>query len=348
MNPQPDPGDVGGLSLRLAAAEEGWRRLAREIHDDFGQRLAGLAFSLKAVSKELPQGGPQLAEIDAIGGSLAELGEDLRRLSHGLHPAALERRGLAEALGDLCAETEQRHGLRVALTLADVGETFPPDIGLSLYRIAQEALGNTVRHAGARIVRVTLRATARTARLEIVDDGAGFDPGAARRGVGMTSMEERAQLLGGRCRIASAPGSGTRIEVTMPLPTRDALVWLAESVRRESVELRERLAATYERIYGPEHPQLAKTLLNLGLARATFGEDAAACELLERAVAITEKALAPDHPQHVRALATLADFYFTHGRHAEAEPLYRRLLALHAKGAPYDAWDTVLANSANR
>lgn len=614
MKPPPDPG-AGDLSHRLAAVEEGRRRIAREIHDDFGQRLAGLALSFRAARKKLPEGDPQLPELDAIGGSLAELGEDLRRLSHDLHPAALERRGLAAALSDLCAEMERRHGLRVALSLTGVEDTFPPDIALGLYRITQEALGNTVRHAGARIARVMLRATARMVRLEIVDDGAGFDPGAARRvgGVGLVSIEERTQLLGGRCRIASSPGSGTEVEVVVPLPARSALARLAEFVRRhrgvvasvtllilvltaglvatlfqahrarqeaaradavarfleelfkasdprqargglpdarellqrgserlahelrdqpllraqlldtlggidtelglydqarpllaealtvrerllgsrhpevadslirlgslaqlsgkgdsvplfqrafalreerfgpedatvgeilnklgtalaargrlddaaeilrrslalherlwgdhdprvarilhnlsgiayyrgrtaeferlllralaireatlseddldlagsrealailrlnqgrpaEAAALLERLAATHEKIYGPQHPQLAKTLLNLGLARADLGEAEAARKLLERAVAITGKALAPDHPQHVRALATLANFYFAHDRSAEAEPLYRRLLALHDQGAPYDGWDTVLAN----
>ena len=234
MKPHPGSGSAGGRAGRLAAAEEGRRRIAREIHDDFGQRLAGLALALKAARKKLPEGDPQLPELDAIGGSLAELGEDLRRLSHDLHPAALERRGLAAALRDLCAEMERRHGLRVDLRLTGVEDTFPPDTALGLYRIAQEALGNTVRHAGARTAQVALRATPRTARLSIVDDGDGFDPAAAGRsgGVGLASLEERAQLLGGRCRIASAPGSGTAIEVAVPLPAQGALARLADSVRR--------------------------------------------------------------------------------------------------------------------
>jgi two-component system, NarL family, sensor kinase len=224
----------GGLASRLAAADEERRRIAREIHDDFGQRLAGLACALKAARKKLPQGAPQIPELDAISASLADLGEDLRRLSHDLHPAALERRGLAEALRDLCAEMERRHGLRVDLRLTGIEQTFPPDVALGLYRIAQVALENTVRHAGARTAQVTLRTTARAARLAVVDDGSGFDPQAARRkgGVGLASLEERTQLLGGRCRIASAPGSGTQIEVTVPLRALSALARIAELVRR--------------------------------------------------------------------------------------------------------------------
>ncbi len=218
------PGSPGVRAGRLAAAEEGRRRIARELHDDFSQRLAGLALALKAARQQLPESDPQLPELDAIGGSLAELGEDLRRLSHDLHPAALERRGLAEALRDLCEEIERRHGPRVSLRLTGAEDSFPPDLALGLYRIAQEALANAVRHAGARTVHVTLRAAAGTARLTVADDGGGFDPREARRagGVGLASIEERAQSLGGRCRITSAPGAGTGIEVTVPLPAKGA------------------------------------------------------------------------------------------------------------------------------
>ena len=230
------PGRAGLLASRLvAAAEEARRQVARELHDDFGQRLAGLTLALKAARNQLPEGEPQRSELEAIGGCLTELAEDLRRLSHDLHPAALERRGLAEALRDHCREIERRHGLRVGLSL-DGGEgPFPPDVALGLYRIAQEALENTARHAGAQTARLTLRAAGRTARLTVADDGAGFDPGEARRagGVGLASIEERAQLLGGRCRIASAPGAGTEMEVTVPLPAAEgALSRLRELARR--------------------------------------------------------------------------------------------------------------------
>lgn len=218
----------------MAVAEEGQRRIAREIHDDFSQRLAGLALALKAARQQLPEGSSQLSELDDIGGSLAELGDDLRRLSHDLHPAALERRGLAEALHDHCVEIERRHGLRVELGVTGIAGSLSQDVALGLYRIAQEALANVARHAGAHAVRVTLRAGSGTAFLMVADDGRGFDPDAARHagGVGLASIEERAHLLGGRCRIASAPGAGTEITVTVPLPAEGALCQLRELVRR--------------------------------------------------------------------------------------------------------------------
>lgn len=215
-----------GTYRLIAGEEEARRRLARELHDDHCQRLAALSFELKAVRRDFAEGDPRRTGLDAVGASLAELGEDLRRLSHDLHPAILERRGLADALRDHCAEAEKRHGLPVRLSLRGTEAPFPPllsipsDIALGLYRIVQEALANTVRHAGARSAHVTLRIAAGEAHLAVADDGAGFDPEEARRtgGLGLAIIEERAGLLGGRCRIASAPGAGTEIDVTVPLP----------------------------------------------------------------------------------------------------------------------------------
>lgn len=223
-----------GARRRISAAEAVRRQVAREVHDDFSQRLAALAFSLRAVSKELPGDSPQRAELQGIGGGLAELGEDLRRLSHDLHPAALEHRGLAAALRDHCGEIERRHGLRVELSLDGAGDPFPPEAALGLYRIVQEALANSVRHAEARTAAVSLRVASGKALLTVTDDGRGFDPGTARSagGLGLPGLEERARGLGGRCRIASAPGAGTRIEVIAPLPAEGPFASLRDFARR--------------------------------------------------------------------------------------------------------------------
>lgn len=204
---------------RIAAEEEARRRVARELHDDLGQRVTAAALELKAVRRQIPDGDLLRSELDAVGGTLSELAEDLRRLSHELHPAALERRGLVDALRDHCVEVERRSGLAVRLSLRDAEGPIAADVALGLYRIAQEALGNVVRHAAARTVHVTLTVAAGTAHLGVADDGVGFDPAAARgsAGLGLASLEERAELLGGRCRIVSAPGAGTEIEITVPL-----------------------------------------------------------------------------------------------------------------------------------
>lgn len=229
---------MSDLAGRVDAAEEAQRRIAREIHDDFGQRLIGLSLALRAAQGQIPEGDPQRPELDAISGGLAELGEDLRRLSHDLHPAALERRGLPEALRDHCAEIERRHHLSVELDIPGGEGALPPhlpiEIALGLYRIAQEALENIVRHAGARTARVTLRATSGRALLTIADDGRGFDLATARLsgGVGLVSFEERTKLLGGLCHIRTAPGEGTEINATVPLPIEGAFAPLRELVRR--------------------------------------------------------------------------------------------------------------------
>lgn len=211
-----------GTHHLIAGEEEARRRIARQLHDDHCQRLAAVSFEIQAVRGQLAEGDPRRSGLDAVSAGLAELGEDLRRLSHDLHPAILERRGLAEALRDGCEEIERRHGLPVRLSLCGDGDPLPPlprETALGLYRIAQEALANTVRHAVAWSAHVTLRIAAGEAHLSVADDGAGFDPEEARRtgGLGLASIEERVGLLGGRCRIVSAPGAGTAIDVTVPL-----------------------------------------------------------------------------------------------------------------------------------
>jgi eukaryotic-like serine/threonine-protein kinase len=209
----------------VTAEEEARRRISQELHDDLCQRLAGIALGLKAVRRQLPEGDARRLELDSLGGGLGEAAEDLRRLSHDLHPAILERRGLAAALHDHCEEVERRCSLPVRLTLRgivvrDPAVSLPPPLVLGLYRIAQEALANAVRHAGARDIQVTLEVEEGAVYLSVVDDGAGFEPDEVRRtgGLGLAGIEERAQLLGGRCRIASATGAGTEVRVFVPRP----------------------------------------------------------------------------------------------------------------------------------
>ncbi len=204
---------------RIAAEEEARRRVARELHDDLGQRVTAAALELKSARRQVPDGASLRSDLDAVVGTLTELAEDLRRLSHELHPAALERCGLVDALRDHCSEVERRSGLAVRLSLRNAEGPFPADLALGLYRIAQEALGNAVRHAAAHTVHVTLTVEAGRAHLSVADDGVGFDPSAVRGsiGLGLASLEERAELLGGQCRIASALGGGTEVEVVVPL-----------------------------------------------------------------------------------------------------------------------------------
>lgn len=210
------------LTARLMEAHEEERRhLGRELHDDLSQRLAALVVDAQVLRRALGSGGregPLEEGLERLVRGLRELSEDVRRLSHRLHPASLERLGLAAALAAHAAELEEGQGLRVRLTVHDGGDPLPPAAALCLYRVAQEALHNAARHSGAAGAEVTLTRDGGQAHLVVVDSGSGFDPAAARgAGVGLVSMEERARLLGGRLEVASAPGSGTRIELTLPL-----------------------------------------------------------------------------------------------------------------------------------
>ncbi len=592
---------MSGLLRQVALEEESYRRLAREIHDGYGQRVAALGFEIHSIRKGLIGANPQSGRLDVVAERLVDLGEDLHRLSHQLHPAVLERRGLVVALRDVCAEFEERQGLPVELDLRATEHPIPAEVALGIFRIAQEGLANVMRHAAARSVRLTLSVGSNTVRLLMSDDGTGFDPDSVDSGLGLASMQERAQLLGGRCRIVSSPGAGTRIIIGVPrrrfgrwlrrrrrwlaalalivlalgggltatllqmrqtsaearraeaavnfleglfvasdprraqgeipdarellqrgseqlgheladqpllraklldtlggihtelglyeeagalleealalrqrlrgplhpevgatlvrlgalahysgegdaeamfrqalalyerhggesagladvlnklgaalgaqgrldeaeavlqrsllvhqrvygssdprvakvlhnlsgialyrndLEAAEVLIQRALEIRQaslreddlelagsrealailrqrqgrtsEAADLLEDLAARTEGIYGAEHPQLARTLLNLGQARAELGEAEVAGQHFERALAICEKALAPDHPQHLRAMAVLANHLLLQGRHRTAEMLHRRLLELREGGATFAEWD---------
>lgn len=341
--------DPTAAGRRVAVEEEARRRIAREIHDDLGQRLAALGLELRVARRKFPEDGPQRYELDAVAGSLAELAEDLRRLSHDLHPAVLERSGLVEALRDHCAEVERRHSLPVRLSLQAAGP-FPPDLTLGLYRIAQEALANIVRHAGARSVQVTLRAAGGDAHLSVVDDGAGFDPAVARGsgGLGLASLDERARLLGGRCIVVSNPGAGTRIEVAVPLPGPElhrlrrlvrrnrgflasaALVILAlagglfatvQQTRRAEQEAARADAAAHflEGLFKASDPRQAK------------GAPPTARELLRRGTDRLGRDLRDQPLLRARLLDTLGGIHTSLGLFDEARPLLDEALAIRER-----------------
>jgi two-component system, NarL family, sensor kinase len=145
--------------------------------------------------------------------------EDLRRLSHDLRPAALDRLGLGPALREL-GEGFAAGGLEVDVRVdpEDLGPA--PEVAVHLFRVAQAALANVARHARVRRARVALVASGAAIRLEVGDDGAGFDPDsiAADAGLGLLGMRERASWLKGTFSLDSAPGRGTRIAVEVPIP----------------------------------------------------------------------------------------------------------------------------------
>ena len=356
-----DPQPTGGR--RIAGEEEARRRISRELHDDYCQRLAALALELKVVRRKLPDDDPRRSELDGVGGGLAELSEDLRRLSHDLHPAVLERLGLAEALRDHCAEVERRSGLRVRLSLRDdAGGPLPPAFDLGFYRIVQEALSNTVRHAGARMAQVTLRVAGGVAHLTVSDDGAGFDPAVVRRttGLGLASIEERAQLLGGECRIVSAPGAGSGTEVTVPLPAPElhrlrrlvrrhrqgiaaaALVILALAGGLVATALQTR-RARQEAARADAVARFLEDLFKASDPRQARGRLPDSRELLRRGTGRLTTELKDQPLLRARLLDTLGGIHTELGLFDEARPLLDKALTLRERsGEPLEVAATLI------
>lgn len=204
---------------RLLAAHEAERAwVAREVHDDAVQRLAVLQHELWELKG--PEGTlspAQRRHLDGITGEVDDLSASLRQLAHRLHPAAIEQIGLAPALQQLAGEVARTSGLRIDVTVPPDGPRLPVERTLAMFRIAQEALNNAVRHSGASRVAVAVEATGKEVALRIEDDGRGFDTAAeGTGGIGLIGMRERATLAGGRAVIRSRPGGGTLVAVTVP------------------------------------------------------------------------------------------------------------------------------------
>jgi signal transduction histidine kinase len=147
------------------------------------------------------------------------LSSSVHDLSRQLHPSKLEQLGLVAAIGGLCHELARTHGLKIEFTHRQIPPVIPPDTAVCLYRIAQEGLGNAIKHSGAQRASVELSGTADAISLQIVDDGTGFDPRLIRGkgGLGLVSMRERVLHLGGEIAIDSQPAGGTRLRARVPL-----------------------------------------------------------------------------------------------------------------------------------
>jgi signal transduction histidine kinase len=208
--------DLGG---RLLTAQETERaRIARELHDDVSQQLALLEMDLELLRAAIQD------RADAVGEPLnrtRDIAGTVHALSHRLHPARLHLVGLVPAIDGLRQELS-RPDLRVTLTHDRVPRTLPPDLTLCAYRVVQEALQNAVKHGAATEVAIHLRGGAEALEIEVADDGQGFDVQKAYGGgLGLISMSERLEAVGGRLDLVSAPGEGTRVRATVPLAEAD-------------------------------------------------------------------------------------------------------------------------------
>jgi two-component system, LuxR family, sensor kinase FixL len=209
------------LSGRLIHAQEAERmRLARELHDDLSQSLALLSIELEMFGQRPP------AERRLVSGRMQEFADQVKRLSsevhqlsHELHPAKLEQLGLVAAVRGFCQEFATAHEMAIEFAVRPVPRAVPDETALCLYRIAQEALHNAVKHSGGTAAKVELAMEDGELRLAIADDGVGFDPLASRANgsLGLVSMGERARLVHGRLSVESQAGKGTRVEVRVPI-----------------------------------------------------------------------------------------------------------------------------------
>jgi two-component system NarL family sensor kinase len=205
-------------SVERARADER-SRIARDVHDTLAQGFTAVALHIEAGLSQLEprdQARPPLKRaLEVAHESL----DEARRSIRSLRSSSTENRPLAEALGALSRQVTADTGIRVHLATADVG-SLPADAESELFRIASEALTNVRKHAGARDVTLRLERTSRLVRLTVSDAGVGFRMrGARRRGFGLVGMEDRARLAGGRTAIRSAPGRGTTVTVTVPVPS---------------------------------------------------------------------------------------------------------------------------------
>ena len=192
--------------------------IARELHDGLGQSIAMLGLRLSALGQRLHDAPDRREEIAAVIELATNVGIDLRRLSHGLHPSTLDVLGLGPAIRQLCAEFPDGQSIAVTCEVERLPRDLDRGIAICLYRVVQESLRNVLKHSQAAHARVHLASAGDEIRLRIADDGIGFDRAAARRtgGLGLASMEERLRLVGGTLAIASAPGKGTQVEAVVP------------------------------------------------------------------------------------------------------------------------------------
>ncbi|HKW03178.1 MAG TPA: MASE1 domain-containing protein [Vicinamibacterales bacterium] len=211
---------VHALAERIIRAQEEERtRIARELHDDFGQRIASLSIGLSSVKRDVAAtASPAADTLASLQQQTMALAKDLRHLSHELHPGVFEHVGFVEALRARCDEVTVESGVRVGLDASEDWPGLGQDTALCLYRIAQEALRNVVTHARATSARISLARRNGAIVMCVADDGQGFEmqgPG-AEGGLGLASMRERVQMLGGYLELRTAPGAGTVAEVTLP------------------------------------------------------------------------------------------------------------------------------------
>jgi PAS domain S-box-containing protein len=216
---------LSNMNRRLIEAQEMERtRIARELHDDFCQRLALLAVELELVEKDPADSISEIqTRIAELRKRVVEISSDIQALSHDLHSSKLEYLGIVAAMRSFCKEFGDKHRVEIGFKSHDLPSP-SSESSLSLFRVLQEALRNAVKHSGVRHVEVHLWGTTDGIHLTVMDSGAGFDTQKMKegQGLGLTSMQERMTLVNGDLAIDSRPMRGTTIHARVPLITLDS------------------------------------------------------------------------------------------------------------------------------
>jgi signal transduction histidine kinase len=200
----------------IQAADVERARIARELHDSTAQSVSALEMMISAARQD-PQAAANPERLSMMHEIARQALGELRTLSHTVHPRVLDDLGLIAAIEQLARRTRHQSPVKIWVS-SDDAAVVPPVVGSVLYRVAQEAVGNAVKHASARELRVSVRTNGHDVVLEVRDDGCGFNVGAAEasmRGLGLFSMRERLGLVGGTLVILSAPNAGTTVRATV-------------------------------------------------------------------------------------------------------------------------------------
>jgi PAS domain S-box-containing protein len=207
---------LSDMTRKLLEAQEQERaRIGRELHDDINQRLALLNVELERLNEKPSEVAIRVQELRK---QVTDLSNDVQGLSHDLHSSKLEYLGVVAGIKSWCKEFSERQRMEIDFK-SDVPTAVPPEIGLSLFRVLQEALHNAIKHSGVKRVEVQLREEPGEIHLIASDSGVGFDVEAAKqsKGLGLTSMRERVRLINGTIVIDSKPMGGTTVHVCVPI-----------------------------------------------------------------------------------------------------------------------------------
>ena len=201
----------------ITTRESTLRELARELHDEFGQLLTAVGTMLARVARRTPEGSDMRADLREIGEVAQTALDNVRGLSQALHPSILEELGLDAAVEWYVSTVERQLGVAVSYTRLGAARTVDAGVGIQVYRVLQEALSDVARHSGTRQAAVRLDVGIDRLLLDVEDAGQGVDPRRVARGLGLVTMRERAELVGGTLVVEPIASGGTRVRLSVPL-----------------------------------------------------------------------------------------------------------------------------------